>query len=39
VLLATAAVAVGWFLPLLGLSLVAFLAVDFMVGYVRRPAH
>ncbi|TFI44458.1 PepSY domain-containing protein [Rhodococcus sp. 1R11] len=39
VLLAVVAVAVGWFLPLLGLSLVAFLAVDFMVGYIRRPAH
>ncbi|MFD8022856.1 PepSY-associated TM helix domain-containing protein [Streptomyces lavendulae] len=33
--------AVGWFVPLLGISLVAFLAVDVVLGFVaarRRPA-
>jgi uncharacterized iron-regulated membrane protein len=30
------AVAVGWFLPLFGLSLLAFLLVDILVGAVKR---
>ena len=34
--LAVVAVAVGWFVPLLGLSLVAFLAVDVVLGSIRR---
>ncbi|OZD85543.1 peptidase [Rhodococcus sp. 05-339-2] len=34
--LAVVAVAVGWFVPLLGLSLVAFLAVDVVLGSFRR---
>lgn len=34
--LVVVAVAVGWFVPLLGLSLVAFLAVDVVVGSIRR---
>lgn len=28
---------VGWFFPLLGISLVAFLAVDVLIGWRRRP--
>ncbi|MGV8871178.1 MAG: PepSY-associated TM helix domain-containing protein [Rhodococcus sp. (in: high G+C Gram-positive bacteria)] len=36
VVLAVVAVAVGWFVPLLGLSLVAFLAVDVVLGSIRR---
>ncbi|MEK8073050.1 PepSY-associated TM helix domain-containing protein [Rhodococcoides navarretei] len=36
VVLSVVAVAVGWFVPLLGLSLVAFLAVDMILGSVRR---
>ncbi|WP_415975692.1 PepSY-associated TM helix domain-containing protein [Rhodococcus sp. 077-4] len=35
-ILTVVAVAVGWFVPLLGLSLVAFLAVDVAIGFVRR---
>ncbi|MEW1931620.1 PepSY domain-containing protein [Rhodococcus sp. NPDC079359] len=34
--LVVVAVAVGWFVPLLGLSLVAFLAVDVLLGSIRR---
>ena len=34
--LAVVAVAIGWFVPLLGLSLVAFLAVDVVLGSIRR---
>ncbi|MGW0249971.1 PepSY-associated TM helix domain-containing protein [Nocardia goodfellowii] len=34
--LAAAALAVGWFVPLVGLSLVAFLIVDVLVGLVQR---
>lgn len=30
------AAAVGWFIPLFGLSLVAFVAVDMVIGLVRR---
>ncbi|MCH9730858.1 MAG: PepSY domain-containing protein [Actinomycetia bacterium] len=30
-----AAVAVGWFLPLLGLTLAAFLAIDFSIGAIK----
>ena len=30
------AAAVGWFVPLFGLSLVAFVAVDVAIGFVRR---
>lgn len=33
---AVAAVAVGWFLPLLGLSLLGFLVVDVVVGALKR---
>ncbi|GAA1153770.1 putative iron-regulated membrane protein [Kitasatospora gansuensis] len=33
--LALAAIAVGWFLPLLGISLAAFLAVDLLLGLRR----
>lgn len=33
---AVAAVGVGWFLPLLGLPLAAFVAIDLLVGAVRR---
>ncbi|MDI9894599.1 PepSY domain-containing protein [Rhodococcus sp. IEGM 1381] len=36
VVLAVVAVGVGWFVPLLGLSLVAFLAVDVVLGSIRR---
>lgn len=40
--LAVAAVAVGWFLPLLGITLVAFLVLDVAIGAVmsrrRRPS-
>ncbi|CCQ17959.1 Conserved hypothetical membrane protein [Rhodococcus sp. AW25M09] len=36
VVLAVVAVAVGWFVPLLGLSLLAFLAVDLVLGSIRR---
>ncbi|OZC85107.1 peptidase [Rhodococcus sp. 06-418-5] len=36
VALTVVAVAVGWFVPLLGLSLVAFLAVDVVLGSIRR---
>ena len=36
VVLVIVAVAVGWFVPLLGLSLVAFLAVDVVLGRVSR---
>lgn len=40
--LAVAAVAVGWFLPLLGITLVAFLVLDVAIGTVmtrrRRPS-
>ncbi|MBY4127628.1 PepSY domain-containing protein [Rhodococcus fascians] len=34
--LAVVAVGVGWFVPLLGLSLVAFLAVDVVLGSIHR---
>ena len=34
--LVIAAVAVGWFLPLFGLSLATFVAVDLVVGAVKR---
>ena len=30
------AAAVGWFIPLFGLSLVAFVVVDVVIGIVRR---
>lgn len=33
------AVAVGWFLPLLGLTLLAFIAVDFALGAATRKAN
>ena len=36
VVLAVVAGAVGWFVPLLGLSLVAFLAVDVVLGSISR---
>ncbi len=36
VVLTVVAVGVGWFVPLLGLSLVAFLAVDVVLGSIRR---
>jgi uncharacterized iron-regulated membrane protein len=31
------AVAVGWFLPLLGITLAAFVAVDLIIGAVNKP--
>jgi uncharacterized iron-regulated membrane protein len=31
-----AALVVGWFVPLVGLSLLAFLAIDLVVGLVAR---
>ncbi|MBY6351624.1 PepSY-associated TM helix domain-containing protein [Rhodococcoides corynebacterioides] len=34
--LAVATVAIGWFVPLLGVSLLAFLAVDVVTGRLRR---
>ncbi|MDF2828323.1 MAG: PepSY-associated helix domain protein, partial [Mycobacterium sp.] len=34
-LVVVAAIAVGWFLPLLGVSLVAFLVLDVAIGRVR----
>jgi hypothetical protein len=34
--LAVGAVAVGWFLPLLGISLAAFVIVDLAVGAAKR---
>jgi uncharacterized iron-regulated membrane protein len=34
--LATVTIAVGWFLPLLGLSLLAFLVVDVAAAAVKR---
>lgn len=34
--LTTAAVAVGWFLPLLGITLLAFLLLDAMIGFIDR---
>ncbi|MGA9872136.1 MAG: PepSY domain-containing protein [Rhodococcus sp. (in: high G+C Gram-positive bacteria)] len=33
----TAAVAVGWFIPLLGISLLAFLVIDVAMGFRRTP--
>ncbi len=36
VALAAAAIAVGWFLPLFGLSLLAFVVVDAIIGGVKR---
>jgi hypothetical protein len=30
-------VAVGWFLPLLGISLAGFLLVDLLIGVFNRP--
>ncbi|RBM19634.1 peptidase [Prauserella sp. PE36] len=36
VLLGAAAVAIGWFLPLLGVSLVAFLVLDALLAWRRR---
>ncbi|KUI24772.1 peptidase [Mycobacterium sp. IS-1742] len=36
VVLVCAAVAVGWFVPLLGLSLLAFVAVDAAIGFAQR---
>jgi uncharacterized iron-regulated membrane protein len=33
----TVAVAVGWFLPLLGVTLAAFVAVDLFIGAVKKP--
>ncbi|WP_027505510.1 PepSY-associated TM helix domain-containing protein [Rhodococcus sp. UNC23MFCrub1.1] len=37
--LVVATVAVGWFVPLLGLSLLAFLAVDLVAGFRSRSAR
>ncbi|WP_308165394.1 PepSY domain-containing protein [Nocardia noduli] len=36
IVLAVVAVAVGWFLPLLGITLLGFLAVDLISGALRR---
>lgn len=35
--LTIAAIAVGWFLPLLGITLLAFLILDAAIGFINRP--
>ena len=37
--LAVVTIAVGWFLPLFGLSLLAFLAADIIVATVKRSSR